>query len=69
MKYIYLQYDLGLSDLLEVGKITLVGSTGQKYVNKALFISGYGWVPCSKALCENFTNAPPTFGSGTFGRR
>lgn len=58
MKYIYLQHDLGLSDSLEIGKITLVGSSGKKYVNTALFVPSYGWVPCSKGLCENFTNSP-----------
>ncbi len=58
MKYLYLNYNLGLSDLLEIGKITLVGSSGEKYVNKALFVPGHGWIPCSKALCENFTNDP-----------
>ncbi len=58
MQYLYLKYDLGLSDSLDVGLITLKGSTGRKYVNKALLVPGYGWVPCSKALCENFTTDP-----------
>ena len=58
MKYIYLKKDLKLSEVLETGTTTLVGSTGIKYVNKALFVPGYGWVPCSKDLCMHFTNDP-----------
>lgn len=58
MKYIYLKFDLNITHLLEVGKVVLVGRTGIKYINKALLVPGYGWVPCSKALSENFTNDP-----------
>lgn len=41
---------------LEVGNTKLVGSTGIEYANKALKVPGYGWVPCSKKLDDNFTN-------------
>lgn len=51
--------DLNLSNPLEEGKVELMSSISlQKYINKALFVPGYGWVPCSKALCKNFTNDP-----------
>ena len=54
-----LYYDLNLSNPLEEGRVELISSTSlQKYINKALFVPGYGWVPCSKALCNNFTNDP-----------
>jgi hypothetical protein len=58
MKYINLKFDLNITNLLRVGEVVLNGSTGNKYINKALHVPGYGWVPCSKALCDKFTNDP-----------
>lgn len=59
MRYIYLYNDLKLSNPLKVGKVELWSHVSlRKYINKALFIPGYDWVPCSKALCDNFTNDP-----------
>ena len=58
MKYIYLKFDLNITTLLEVGNVVLEGSTGIKYTQKALLVPGYGWVPCSQALCRKFTNDP-----------
>lgn len=58
MKYINLKFDLNITNLLRVGEVVLNGSTGNKYINKAMFVPGYGWVPCSKALCDKFTNDP-----------
>lgn len=59
MRYIYLYYDLKISSPLEVGKVELWSHVSlRKYINKALLVPGYGWIPCSKALSENFTNDP-----------
>lgn len=59
MRYIYLYYELNLSSPLQVGSVELWSRVSlQKYTNKALLVPGYGWVPCSKALCDNFTNDP-----------
>lgn len=41
---------------LKEGFVTLIGSTGRPYRNKALDIPGYGMVPCSRRLKDNFTN-------------
>lgn len=41
---------------LEEGMITLYGRTGTAYPTKALNVPGYGWVPCSIRLTNNFTN-------------
>ena len=38
------------------GYITLIGSTGKRYSNLALNIPGYGMVPCSRKLSNDFTN-------------
>ena len=55
MRYIYLYYDLKISSPLEVGKVELWSHVSlRKYINKALLVPGYGWIPCSKALSENF---------------
>lgn len=43
---------------LRQGTITLIGSTGIQYRNQALQVPGYGWVPCSKKLQQNFTDLP-----------
>lgn len=43
---------------LKEGTITLYGSTGLEYSNKALNVPGYGWVPCSKKLQSNFSTNP-----------
>lgn len=37
------------------GYIDLYGSTGKTYRSTALLIPDYGWVPCSRKLCGNFT--------------
>lgn len=59
MRYIYLYNELKLSSPLQVGVVELWSKASlQKYINKALLVPGYGWVPCSKALVENFTNDP-----------
>lgn len=59
MRYIYLYNELKLSSPLQVGVVELWSKVSlQKYINKALLVPGYGWVPCSKALVENFTNDP-----------
>ena len=42
--------------LLKEGYVTLIGSTGKAYRNRALEIPGYGMVPCSRRLKDNFTN-------------
>ena len=39
----------------KVGYITLYGSTGKEYRSKALYVPDYGWVPCSRRLCGDFT--------------
>lgn len=41
---------------LKEGYVTLIGSTGLHYENRALEIPGHGLVPCSKKLTNNFTN-------------
>ena len=41
---------------LKSTKINLYGRTGIRYTNLALDVPGYGSVPCSKALCNDFTN-------------
>lgn len=42
--------------VLKEGFVTLIGSTGKAYRNRALEIPGFGMVPCSKRLKDNFTN-------------
>ena len=37
------------------GYIDLYGSTGKTYRCTALWVPGYGWVPCSRKLCGDFT--------------
>lgn len=59
MRYIKLYYDLKISTPLEVGKVELWSHvSSRKYINKALFVPGYGWIPCSQDLCNRFTNDP-----------
>lgn len=41
---------------LKEGFVTLIGSTGKSYRNRALEIPGMGMVPCSRRLKDNFTN-------------
>lgn len=43
---------------LRKGTIVLYGSTGIAYHNEALQVPGYGWVPCSRKLQNNFTSDP-----------
>lgn len=43
-------------EALKEGIVTLIGSTGKAYRNRALEIPGYGMVPCSRRLRDNFTN-------------
>ena len=40
---------------LKSGYVTLVGSTGKHYRNLALEVPGYGMVPCSRKLENDFT--------------
>lgn len=58
MKSVSLQFELKLTQPLESGSIDLYGSTGKRYVNKALYVPGYGMVPCSRKLQDNFSNKP-----------
>lgn len=57
MKSISLAY-LDKYGPLESGYIQLQGSTGIKYIDRALYVPNYGWVPCSIKLKNNFTNDP-----------
>ncbi len=47
-----------VTDQIKTGYVTLYGKTGISYHNKALLIPGYGWVPCSKKLQDDFTTNP-----------
>jgi hypothetical protein len=48
--------ELGNGKTFNKGYITLYGSTGKSYTNLALEIPGYGMVPCSMKLKQDFTN-------------
>lgn len=37
------------------GVITLRGRKGEEYPTPALFVSNYGWIPCTRKLRKNFT--------------
>lgn len=41
---------------LTTTRVNLYGRYGDRYVNTALEVPGYGVIPCSKALCNSFTN-------------
>lgn len=43
---------------LEEGIIELRGAFGKVYPTKALFVPGYGLIPCSIYLREHYTNDP-----------
>lgn len=58
MHNVYIQHDLNISQPLKKGIITLLGSTGKRYPTEALEVPGYGWVPCSQKLRNNFTTNP-----------
>ena len=47
-----------LTEKIKYGYITLIGEYGRQYRNPALHIPGYGWVPCSRKLQNNFTTNP-----------
>lgn len=57
MHNVYL-YTLNITSPLRQGKVTLTGMTGRKYINDALFVPPYGWIPCSKKWKQNPTTAP-----------
>ena len=42
-------------EMFKGGYITLIGSTGRRYMHPALFIPGYGWIPCSQKLQKYYT--------------
>ena len=48
--------ELGNGKTFNKGYITRYGSTGKSYTNLALEIPGYGMVPCSMKLKQDFTN-------------
>lgn len=50
--------DINNNGPIEAGYMILYGEYGRRYNNRALKIPGYGWVPCSKELQENFTINP-----------
>ncbi len=56
MKTIFLKGDLGLKGPLQVTHIVLRDRGGNKHWHKALIVPGYGEVPCSRRLEEDFTN-------------
>lgn len=57
MKSISLAY-LDKYGPLKCGYIEVRGSTGIRYIDRALYVPKYGWVPCSIKLKNNFTNDP-----------
>ena len=57
MHNVYL-HTLKITSPLKRGKVTLTGMTGRKYINDALFVPSYGWVPCSRKWQQNPTTDP-----------
>ena len=58
MIFVYPYFDLELTEPFKVGWIELRGFFGKKYIHKALNVPGYGWIPCSRKLQNDFTNDP-----------
>lgn len=42
-------------EIFKSGYITLIGSSGLKYIHPALLVPGYGWIPCSQRLQKDYT--------------
>ena len=57
MTPVYL-HNLENSSALKAGYMNLYGSTGIRYRNRAIQVPGYGWVPCSRKLQNNFSTDP-----------
>lgn len=55
MRTIFLE-DIGVTGKLKSGYIDLFDRGGNKYRREALFVPGYEWVPCSRKLCEDYTD-------------
>lgn len=56
MKTIYLKGDLDLEGPLQTTYVDLYDRGGHKHHHKALVVPGFGTIPCSKRLENNFTN-------------
>ena len=56
MKTIYLNGDLDLKSPLQTTYVDLYDRGGHKHHHKALVVPGFGTIPCSKRLENNFTN-------------
>ena len=56
MKTIYLKGDLDLEGPLQTTYVDLYDWGGHKHHHKALVVPGFGTIPCSKRLENNFTN-------------
>ena len=56
MKTIFLKGDLDLEGPLQITYVDLYDRGGHKHHHKALVVPGFGTIPCSKRLENNFTN-------------
>lgn len=56
MKTIFLKGDLDLEGPLQTTYVDLYDRGGHKHHHKALVVPGFGVIPCSKRLENNFTN-------------
>ena len=56
MKTIYLKGDLDLEGPLQITYVDLYDRGRHKHHHKALVVPGFGTIPCSKRLENNFTN-------------
>lgn len=56
MKTVFLNGDLGLEGPLQTTYVDLYDRGGHKHHHKALVVPGFGTIPCSKRLENNFTN-------------
>lgn len=56
MKTIYLKGDLDLEGPLQTTYVDLYDRGGHKHHHKAIVVPGFGTIPCSKRLENNFTN-------------
>ncbi len=56
MKTIYLKGDLDLEGPLQISYVDLYDRGGHKHHHKALVVPGFGTIPCSKILENDFTN-------------
>ncbi len=57
MHNVYL-HSLDITTPLKTGKVILTGRTGKQYLNDALYVPKYGWVPCSRKWQQNPTTDP-----------